>query len=66
MRDFHQTLLEADMDHTYMEIEGLGHRKKRIIDRYRDVWFDHHVESLRQAEDREQAPDSLVRRRDLR
>ena len=53
MRDFHQALLENGVDHTYMEIEGLGHRKKPIIDRYRDVWFDYHVESLRQAADRE-------------
>ncbi len=53
MRDFHQALLTADVDHTYMEIEGLGHGKKPIIDRYRDVWFDHHVESLRRAADRE-------------
>ncbi len=51
IRDFHHALLEADVDHTYMEIEGLGHRKKPILDRYRDVWFDYHVESLRQAAD---------------
>ena len=53
VRDFHQALLEAGVDHTYMEVEGLGHRKKPIIDRYRDVWFDYHVESLRQAEELE-------------
>lgn len=51
MRDFHQALLTADVDHTYMEIEGLGHGKKPIIDRYRDVWFDHHVASLERAAD---------------
>ncbi len=51
VRDFHQALLEADVDHTYMEIEGLGHRKKPMIDRYRDVWFDYHAESLRRAAD---------------
>ena len=51
MRDFHQALLGAGVDHTYMEVEGLGHNKKPIIDRYRDVWFDYHVQSLRQAEE---------------
>ncbi|MDA0791311.1 MAG: alpha/beta hydrolase-fold protein [Proteobacteria bacterium] len=49
IRSFHQALVEAGVDHTYLEIEGLGHGKKPIIERYRDIWFDHHVESLRQA-----------------
>ena len=49
IRDFHQALLAAGVDHTYLEIEGLGHAKGPIIDRYREIWFDYHVESLRQA-----------------
>ena len=49
IRDFHQALLAAEVDHTYMEIEGHGHQEKAIIDRYRDIWFDYHVESLRLA-----------------
>ena len=49
VRAFHEALLAADVDHTYLEIEGLGHRKRPIIDRYADIWFDHHVESLRAA-----------------
>lgn len=49
VRDFHEALLEAGVDHTYLEIEGSGHKKKPMIDRYRDVWFDYHVESLRLA-----------------
>lgn len=49
IRDFRQALLAAGVDHTYLEIEGLGHAKKPIIERYGDVLFDHHVESLRQA-----------------
>ena len=47
IRDFHRALLNAEVDHTYLEIEGCGHAKKPIIDRYRDIWFDHHVASLR-------------------
>lgn len=49
IREFHQALLAAGVDHTYIEIEGQGHRKKPMIDLYRDVWFDYHVHSLRQA-----------------
>lgn len=49
IRDFHHALLEAGVDHTYLEIEGQGHGKNPIIDLYRDIWFDYHVESLRQA-----------------
>lgn len=49
VRDFHQALLDAQVDHTYMEIEGQGHGRKPIIDLYQDIWFDYHVESLRRA-----------------
>ena len=49
IRDFHQALIEENIDHTYLEIEGLGHKKKPILDKYRNIWFDYHVESLSQA-----------------
>ena len=49
IRDFHQALLAAGIDHTYLEIEAQGHPKKPIIALYRDVWFDYHVESMRRA-----------------
>ena len=49
VRDFHQALVAAGVDHTYLEIEAQGHAKKPIIDLYRDIWFDYHAESLRQA-----------------
>ena len=49
IRDFHQALIEENIDHTYLEIEGLGHKKKPILDKYQNIWFDYHVESLRQA-----------------
>lgn len=50
IREFHRALLDAGVDHTYLEIEGQGHAKKPMIDLYRDVWFDYHVESLRRAQ----------------
>lgn len=37
VRDFHQALLTAGVDHTYLEAEGLGHNKNHMIDRYKDV-----------------------------
>ena len=49
IRDFHHALQDAGVDHTYLEIDGQGHAKKPIIDRYRAIWFDHHVESLHRA-----------------
>lgn len=47
IRDFHQALVDAGVDHTYLEIDGQGHAKRPIIERYRDIFFDHHAESLR-------------------
>ena len=49
IRDFHQALIEAKIANTYLEIEGLGHKKKPILDKYRNIWFDYHVESFSQS-----------------
>lgn len=49
VREFHQALLEAGIDHTYIELEGLAHKKTEMIARLRPIWFDYHVESLRRA-----------------
>ncbi len=49
VRDFHNALLKHGVDHTYIEIEGLAHNQKQMIDLYKPVWFDYHVESLRRA-----------------
>lgn len=49
VREFHQALLKHKVDHTYLELEGLAHSKKKMIGRLRAVWFDYHVESLRRA-----------------
>ena len=52
IREFHQALLAAGVDHTYLEIEGQGHNKNQMIDMYHDIWFNYHVESLRRAAQR--------------
>ena len=52
IREFHQALLAAGVDHTYLAIEGRGHNKNQMIDMYREVWFDFHVESLKRAQQR--------------
>ncbi|MBC8291118.1 MAG: hypothetical protein H8E37_12455 [Planctomycetes bacterium] len=49
IRDFHQALLKHKVDHTYIEMEGLGHRRTEMIKRRRKIWFDYHVESIRRA-----------------
>jgi S-formylglutathione hydrolase FrmB len=60
-REFHKALLDAGVDHTYMEVEGLGHSLREMISRYQAIWFDYHVESLRRAQRAEQAPVKNVR-----
>jgi endo-1,4-beta-xylanase len=49
VRQFHQALLDAGVDHTYMEIEGLAHKRTEMVARYRKIWFDYHVESFRRS-----------------
>jgi len=49
VREFHQALLDAGVDHTYIEAEGIDHDQYKLIDQYKPVWFDYHVESLRRA-----------------
>ena len=40
-------LLDAGVNHTYMEIEGLANKQKEMLARYREIYFDYPVESLR-------------------
>jgi endo-1,4-beta-xylanase len=49
IREFHAQLLKSGIDHTYFEIEGLAHERSKMINQYRSIWFDYHVESLRLA-----------------
>jgi len=49
IRDFHQTLLEHGVDHTYLEIEDMDHNRVATMKLYEKIWFDYHVESLRRA-----------------
>lgn len=49
VRDFHQHLVTHKVDHTYIELEGLDHNRKEMIQRLKPIWFDYHVESLRRA-----------------
>lgn len=49
VRVFHQALLDLNIDHTYIELEGLGHQRTEMIARMEPIWFDYHMESLRRA-----------------
>ena len=52
IRDFHDHLLKLEIDHTYIELEGLAHKRSEMIARLRPIWFDYHVESLQRAKTR--------------
>jgi enterochelin esterase-like enzyme len=49
IREFHQALLDQGVDHTYWEMEGLAHERKRFIEILSPILYDYHVESLRLA-----------------
>ncbi|MDA7921457.1 esterase family protein [Verrucomicrobiales bacterium] len=49
IRNFHDHLVEHGIDHTYIELEGLAHKRTEMIQRLEPIWFDYHVESLREA-----------------
>lgn len=49
IRDWHRLLLELEIDHTYIELEGLGHKRSKMMELLRPVWFNYHVESMRRA-----------------
>lgn len=49
VRNFHAHLVEYGVDHTYIELEDLGHRRTEMIKRLEPIWFNYHFESLRRA-----------------
>ena len=49
VRDFHQHLVDLNIDHTYIELEGLGHKRTEMMSRMEPIWFTYHVESLRRS-----------------
>lgn len=49
VRQFHQKLLDLKIDHTYLEIEGLAHKRTQMRNMSKKTWFDYHVESLRRS-----------------
>lgn len=49
VRNFHEHLVENGIDHTYIELEGLAHKRTEMINTLKPIWFDYHVESLRRS-----------------
>ena len=47
MREYHTALLATNIDHTYLEVEGLAHEHNKLVNLYRTTWFDYHTESFR-------------------
>lgn len=47
IRDWHQHLVDLGIDHTYIELQGLAHKRTEMIAQLRSVWFDSHITALR-------------------
>ncbi|WP_395738082.1 alpha/beta hydrolase [Prosthecobacter sp.] len=47
VRQYHQALTQAGVQHSYFEVEGLDHNQKKMIDGRKSTWFDFHIESLK-------------------
>lgn len=50
VRDWHTHLQTLGIDHTYIELDRLAHRRTEMMQRLRPIWFDHHVEAMRRAQ----------------
>ena len=49
IRDWHAHLVELKIDHTYIELQGLAHKRTEMISQLRPVWFDGHLDALRRS-----------------
>jgi S-formylglutathione hydrolase FrmB len=47
VREYHQALLAAGIEHAYFEAEGVAHVQKDLIATRKETWFNFHTESLR-------------------
>ncbi|MEM9365247.1 MAG: alpha/beta hydrolase-fold protein [Planctomycetota bacterium] len=46
IRDFHAHLMELGIDHTYMELQNLAHKRTEMLAQLGPIWFDSHVTAL--------------------
>lgn len=49
IRDFHAALLEAKIDHTYIELENLNHNRVKFLEQIGSFGIDYHIESMKRA-----------------
>ncbi|MCO8120751.1 esterase family protein [Stieleria sp. TO1_6] len=49
IRDFHQHLVQEGIDHTYIELQGLKHQRTVMIEQLKPIWFESHLQALRDA-----------------
>jgi enterochelin esterase-like enzyme len=47
VREYHAALTAAEVPHSYFEVEGVAHNKKKLYESRKNTWFDCHVESLK-------------------
>jgi endo-1,4-beta-xylanase len=49
IRDWHQHLVDLGIDHSYLELQGLVHKRTEMIAQLEPIWFDSHLTALRDA-----------------
>ena len=49
VREYHEALTKAGVQHTYWEVEGLDHNQRKMIEGRRKTWFDFHIAALKAA-----------------
>ena len=47
VREYHEALTTSGLPQRYLEVEGLGHNQKKMIDGRTATWFDVYVVSLK-------------------
>lgn len=50
VKDWHNQLTELGIDHTYLELDRLAHRRTEMMERLRPIWFDHHFTAMARAQ----------------
>lgn len=53
VKQWHAHLLSLGIDHTYIELDRLAHRRTEMMERLRPIWFDHHFDAMARAQKRE-------------
>ena len=64
IRDFHAHLLALGIDHTYIELQQLAHKRTEMLAQLELIWFDSHVTALQGKQLEDKKPTSRPSRSD--